>query len=258
MDIKIGADPEFFVSYQGKIVSAHGLLPGTKLDPHRVKNGAVQVDGMALEINIDPAKTLDEFCGNISSVLRQLRDMIPRHTLVIEPVAHFDEEYMKAQGKEVTELGCNPDFNAYTGEVNPTPNAGGTMRTAAGHIHIGWCTDADVQNSSHVDMCTVLVKQLDLFLGVPSLMWDTCVERRELYGKAGAFRPKEYGVEYRVLSNVWMRTEHRKRWVYRRTLAAVAALEDGQRWYERIPDAEACINTNDLIRAGQIIVEMGG
>lgn len=258
MEIKIGADPEFFVSHMGKMVSARGLIPGTKLEPHRVKNGAVQVDGMALEININPAKTSEEFCENLSSVLQQLRNMIPRHALIIEPVAHFDEAYLKAQGEEATQLGCDPDFNAYTGDVNPTPDAAVDFRTAAGHIHIGWTSDADVQNSAHILMCTQLVKQLDLYLGVPSILWDTCVERRKLYGKAGAYRPKEYGVEYRVLSNMWLRTEHRKRWIYRRTLAAVKALEAGQLWYERIPDAEEVINNNNLRRAESIGIEMRG
>jgi hypothetical protein len=34
--------------------------------------------------------------------------------------------------------------------------------------------------------------------------WDKDTERRKLYGKPGAFRPKPYGCEYRVLSNAWV------------------------------------------------------
>ena len=49
----IGADPEVFVadSLTNTFVSAHDLVPGTKLEPFAVNKGAVQVDGMALEFN---------------------------------------------------------------------------------------------------------------------------------------------------------------------------------------------------------------
>jgi hypothetical protein len=61
MEFKIGADPEFFLRDKatGKFVSAHGLIPGTKRQPMKVDKGAVQVDGMALEFNIDPVTNLD-------------------------------------------------------------------------------------------------------------------------------------------------------------------------------------------------------
>ncbi len=46
------------------------------------------------------------------------------------------------------------------------------------------------------------IKMLDLYLGLPSVLFDrddTSILRRTLYGKAGEFRPTEYGIEYRVL-----------------------------------------------------------
>jgi len=95
MEILIGADPELFVSLGGKLVSAHNLIPGTKMAPHPVNNGAVQVDGMALEININPASTSKEFCKNILSVLKQLKEMIPSYEFVIEPAVHFEERYLR-------------------------------------------------------------------------------------------------------------------------------------------------------------------
>lgn len=256
MDIRIGADPEFFVSYKKQLVSAHGLVPGTKENPFIVKDGAVQVDGMALEININPATSSKEFCKNILSVMKQLKEMVPNHEFLLEAAVHFKEEYLRGQPEEVRKLGCDPDFNAYTNEINPSPNADQTLRTAAGHIHIGWCEGADVQDAGHVDMCIQLVKQLDLFLGVPSILWDECAERRILYGKAGAFRPKPYGVEYRVLSNAWITSEYRMEWVYKRTIAAVNELMVGCCWYENILDAEKCINNNDINRAHDICREM--
>lgn len=55
MSYLVGADPELFVSKAGVILSAFGLVGGTKKVPQKVERGAVQVDGMALEFNIDPA-----------------------------------------------------------------------------------------------------------------------------------------------------------------------------------------------------------
>ncbi len=40
-------------------------------------------------------------------------------------------------------------------------------------------------------------------------MYDKDTERRGMYGKAGAFRPKPYGVEYRTLSNAWLSNDER-------------------------------------------------
>jgi hypothetical protein len=48
---------------------------------------------------------------------------------------------------------------------------------------------------------------LDLFVGIPSIFMDhdpTSARRRKVYGQAGRYRPKEYGMEYRSLGNFWL------------------------------------------------------
>ena len=211
MKILVGSDPEVFVRHGGKHVSAHGLIPGTKEEPFPVQDGAVQVDGMALEFNINPARSEDEFVHNLDSVMAQLRDMVPDHSLSPVPVARFTREYMDAQPEEAKELGCDPDFNAWMhGMENRKPDADVAYRTGAGHIHVGlWSPDDQPENAMDVAICCV--KQMDYYLGLPSLMYDGNTQRRKLYGAAGAFRLKPYGFEYRVLSNVWLRSEALKR-----------------------------------------------
>ena len=49
-----------------------------------------------------------------------------------------------------------------------------------------------------------MIKLLDVFLGVPSVIIDPDKERRKLYGRAGAFRLTKYGFEYRTLSSYMM------------------------------------------------------
>jgi len=170
--ILIGCDPEVFVKQNNVFKSAFGLIKGDKKNPQRVPHGAVQVDGMALEFNIDPAATEDEFCINVQEVYRQLALMVPDYQIVASPTADFDPIYMKDQPPEALELGCDPDYNGWTGQVNIKPNGDRPMRTASGHIHIGWTDNEDIQSENHVNRCNLVVKQMDFFLGLPSLMYD--------------------------------------------------------------------------------------
>ncbi len=95
----------------------------------------------------------------------------------------------------------------------------------------------------HFTSCCQLVKQLDYFLGIPSLLLDKDEERRHLYGKAGAFRPKPYGVEYRVLSNFWLKSPELMRWVYNTTHLAISELMKGNELARHYPqEAKMCIN----------------
>lgn len=243
MNFLIGADPEVFVRENGALVSGFNLVPGTKENPYPVQNGAVQVDGMALEFNISPASTVDEFLFNIQSVMAQLSEMIPGKELDVSSVAHFGEEYMSTQPPEALLLGCDPDFNAYTGAENQKPDVHLPFRTAAGHVHIGWTQDADPKSTQHLEMCMKLTRQLDYFLALPSLFLDTDDTRRKMYGAAGAFRPKSYGVEYRVLSNFWLREESLMRWVYNNVFLAIQALQRGEDMTETYGSVEQVINT---------------
>ncbi len=231
MEILMGADPEFFVKDQfGRFRSAHGLVPGTKEEPFKVPKGAIQVDGMALEFNIDPAATEDEFVTNISTVIGEMRKAVPdRFSFEFVPSVKFHGNHMRAQPEAATEMGCQPDFDSYTMADNPRPNGATTLRTASGHIHIGFCDGADPLDPDHIRRCAVLAKHLDLFLGIRSLEWDTDQTRRTLYGKAGAIRIKPYGLEYRVLSNAWLKDEKLVRFVYKQTKACIADLMAGGR-----------------------------
>jgi hypothetical protein len=238
MKITIGCDPELFVTQDGKFRSAHGLVPGTKEAPFKVENGAVQVDGMALEYNIDPVDNADDFVKYNMNVMAQMKAMIPADMdFAIVPSARFNGNHFRAQPEEAKELGCTPDFSAYTLKENPKPDNTTTMRTAAGHVHIGFLDeDADPGDNDHLIRCATLVKQLDCYLGLPSLFFDKDVQRRKMYGAAGALRPKPYGVEYRVLSNAWLLSEKRMRFVFNQTVKAVTDLVNGKRAFDKIDD----------------------
>jgi hypothetical protein len=270
-DISIGCDPEFFVVPKGssEVVSAHGLIEGTKREPLKVKGGAVQVDGMALEFNIDPASNEEEFKNNIDEVLAILREMTPGYDFLMEPVAHFGKDYIDSQPLEARTLGCDPDYNAYTNSMNPVPDKGAPFRTASGHVHISWkdTTNPDWPDTidpftpSHIDACNMLVKTLDAYLGIPSIAIDQDVERRQLYGKAGSYRPKSYGngwlgLEYRVLSNKWLNYPWWTSLIYNNTLEAFQAIFDDYKTPERLyggKTAQWLVDNANLPEVEQIV-----
>lgn len=259
-EFTLGADPEVFVVPKGsdKPVSAYGLIPGNKKEPKKVAYGAVQVDGMALEFNIDPAKGEAGFLRNLDAVMDQLVKMVPGYVLYDKPVAHFGGDYIKAQPKEASQLGCDPDFNAYTGKRNNTPNVDTPFRTAAGHVHIGWTDGVDPFDPGHFEACRVLAKTLDAYLGLPSLLWDDDVQRRELYGRAGAFRPKPYGMEYRTLSNRWLRGDkpQLRKLVYNNTINAIKQAFKDPEWADKPvmgTTYEQIINNSDVKTAVMVI-----
>lgn len=227
----IGCDPEVFVKRNGKPVSAYGLVQGTKESPQPVEHGAVQVDGMALEINTAPVPVQDFalFNRNIVAVVRQLKGMLPKDmNLSFVPTQEFGKALMEEQPDEAKELGCDPDYCAYTMKANPRPDGDRTFRTAAGHIHIGWGSDIPVDNEEHHAICASFVKALDATVGLFMCYIDRDPLRRELYGKAGAYRAKPYGVEYRTPSNVWLINKDRRLIVHTLVNTAIQWMRSGR------------------------------
>lgn len=256
IQVLVGCDPEIFVKRNGAFHSAWGLIKGDKKNPFPVRNGAVQVDGMALEFNINPAKNEDEFVHNVSDVLAQLRAMVPDYELVASPCADFDIEHMKAQPAEALELGCEPDYNAWVQGTNPRPNGDRPFRTASGHVHIGWVPKEEFgMDPLHTGNAFAVTRQMDFYLGLPSLAYDSdaqAMKRRELYGRAGACRIKPYGCEYRTLSNRWLSSPKLMAWVHRNTLKGVQEIFNGNLLEDKYGDIQEIINTSNIQEAMKI------
>lgn len=217
MTVLIGADPELFAFENNTPVSVHNLLKGTKSNPFPVVRGAVQVDGVAAEFNIEPTNKRSIFLSRISGVKAKMEKMISKANknikLVATPSVVFAKDYWDTVPLLNKELGCDPDFNAYSGKENPRPDSSKlkepTLRTGSGHIHIGWrdpsvpFKDED-EKAVHFMDCRYLTIVLDEIILPFERQWDKDTKRRSLYGNPGAFRPKPYGMEYRVLSNAWV------------------------------------------------------
>lgn len=179
----------------------------------------MQVDGLACEFNIDPVTNVDDFIRNINAVKRQLTEMVQKHNpdliLVAKPTAKFDKRYFNKVPESQKELGCDPDYDAMTGLVNPRPDPGDRpVRTGGGHIHIGWGSGFSTEDAAHFNDCRVVVKSLYQSGLKRDYLWDDDNQRRKLYGSSYSFRPKSFGVEYRYLSNAWVENEEAIRYIF--------------------------------------------
>lgn len=219
--IKMGCDPEVFLFHKsGVFISADGKFPGTKREPHPVEHGAIQVDGTALEFNIDAASNEDEFEKNISSVLAQMKEMVrqvdPDLAIVFRPIAQFTDTVWNSINSESKILGCDPDYNRF-GVPNPNPSEkllNEPIRTAAGHIHIGWTENEVATSPEHFTDCTIVANHFHNRGIFNPVLADERI-RLKYYGMDGSFRPKSYGLELRSPSNVWVGSETTRREMYR-------------------------------------------
>jgi hypothetical protein len=222
--IRIGCDPEgFLVDGKGEFVPALHYVKGTKANPHKLDGGAVQVDGLACEFNIDPVETADAFVGNIKKVLYQINEMVHQVdkdvSLRWTPVASFRKTIWDMTPQANKELGCDPDYNV-SGQVNVNPSEkleGQAFRTAAGHIHIGWLEELIESPTEVGHFSTCLDIANGFFHGhLSSFIPETEDEEKRLsyYGSHGAWRPKRYGIELRAPSNRWVRSEDSQRQIF--------------------------------------------
>lgn len=227
---KLGADPEvFFVRARSKAPqSVEGLIGGTKHEPLPMGGMPLgfymQEDNVAAEYNIPPTGDVANWAHNIVMGYRYLNDIAKKHKLRCHIAADLDFPVPQVMTPHALTLGCEPDFNAWIEAMNPRPEPPFQMRTAAAHVHVSWVDPDDEQRWE-------FVRALDVFLGLPSILQTPPNRRRQLYGKAGACRIKNYGVEYRVLDNFFIDNEK-------------LAQQVGSKVYE-CADA---ISANDLLR----------
>lgn len=248
----LGCDPEIFLTDSaGALVSAVGKIGGTKQAPRPLPIGegfAVQEDNVAIEFNIPPADNQDLFVRNIQECRNYLAGMIAEQGLkfINSSAEYFPEQELMTRAAQ--EFGCDPDFNAWTGKRNPRPKAtNATLRSAGGHVHVGNYFD-------HPKKVLHFTKYLDLYLAVPSVLMDSGELRKQLYGKAGAFRHKPYGMEYRVLSNYWIFDNKLISWVWSQVHKAMEAWQaDAVNMEQEGSIIISAINNNNKDQADALI-----
>ena len=228
-NVTIGTDPELFIydSFQNKVISSIGIIPGEKgraFKPKGFKKGfGLQIDNILAEFNIPPVTSKEEFVNNICKMKDYIDKFVktinPNYTILCKASYRVDEDQL--QSPEAKLFGCCPDYNVYTERVNEAPQGECTnLRTTGTHIHVGY-------NNPDIETSLTLIRMMDVFLGIPSVVLDTDVDRRSLYGKAGCFRITPYGFEYRTLSGYFISSTSLMEFLYDQTMKCIESYNKG-------------------------------
>lgn len=239
----LGSDPEVFLKGPDGYVSAIGLIGGTKSSPKPIKElgkgFCMQEDNVLLEFNTPPAKSGGKWVSNHTKILKYLNEYVKSKGLEIsiDASAELPLEQLKDPRSRI--FGCEPDFNVWTLKPNPRPYSDNEfLRSAGGHVHVEFKGTPSEK--------VMLGRRMDFFLGLWSVINDPDTRRRALYGKAGSIRFKPYGIEYRVLSNFWLKNEDLMGQVWDKTQLAIK-----HRW-DVDPLARKAIDTGDVDLAMEV------
>jgi hypothetical protein len=246
--IAFGTDPEvFLVDNKGNAVSAEGLIGGTKEEPIPISEHghALQEDNVMVEFNIPPVRDAGRLKREISFCLKTIKNRVGYEIAIVPSILFTEEQLSTDQGAM---FGCSPDNDVWSRMENPTVEPEANRRYAGGHIHISY-------NKFTPEVTEDLVKAMDLFLGVPSVIMDSDENRKRVYGKAGRFRFTEYGFEYRTLSNFWLVNEDLMEWAFNQTMLAIDYVNEENEIKQFAEKIQTCINTNNAEMAKDICKE---
>ena len=198
--VSFGGDPEFFALQEGKVVESSKVIPKEGIPDYNIYSHPVIIrDGFQSEINL-PAHDCRQVMG---SYYARIMKGLQRMNIGVQLGHGFwipDDMFASLTGGS-KKFGCNPSANTYNTERTFNDASVYQFRPVGGHIHLGF-------NKDKVDLRR-LVRLLDLFVGNSCVPFDqadndNAIERRKNYGLPGEYREKDYGLEYRTLSNFWL------------------------------------------------------
>lgn len=206
--VTFGCDPELFIESGGQVVGSEKVIP---LNGVPSSYNKIIMDGVQVEFNATPdtcrARMGNAMAATFKTLKAHLDAMKAKGTsfeVSFKSVVEVDKAELASLSEKSRQLGCAPSLNAYdkgaTISVDPTTYR---TRSAGGHIHLGLGSFTILY-----DERTRLVPLMDVLVGLPSVLVDRdprAAERRKVYGRAGEHRLPFHGLEYRTLSNFWLR-----------------------------------------------------
>lgn len=220
--ILLGCDPELFFERNGMIIGAEKVLPEGGILPVRgqlyqgqVSPGnnfendkGIVLDGVQVELNPKPANCRQVLAKRIQYSMVELKKRLEalgdkEIKVSFRSNVKLKRSELDSLGEKAKTFGCAPSLNAYdkSSKSVMVDASKYLRRSAGGHIHLGLSHNLLKERER-------LPRLLDIMLGIPSVMMDRDPDaaiRRKYYGKAGEYRLPKHGLEYRTLSNFWMR-----------------------------------------------------
>lgn len=243
-----GSDPELFIFNNNKPYSAIKVLKGDKDNRTKIRNHEFYYDNTMAECAIKPSLSKEETIANFKECFEIYADLVKPFKLVPLASARFAPEELEHE--DARKVGCEKDFCPYLmKQMSPPVNEilNDNLRSCGGHIHIG----SEILKNDGSDPI-LFIYMLDLFLAIPSLWIDkdkSSIIRRKLYGQAGRYRVKEYGLEYRSLSNFWIKSPKLVELIYDICMFSLDFLESGKANVLWSFDIEKAIETSNLADA---------
>ena len=235
LSVLFGADPEFFFKQNGSVIGAEKVLPkegvvqmeryykydangnherdakGEYIILERAIGGPlIIIDGVQAELNVVPNHCRQSFSTNLSVCFRKIAEQIHGKdiTASFAQTVEVDKEEMQTLSKDAQQFGCAPSKNVYgRTKVEVKDASKYYSRSAGGHVHIGHGGSPTVKKVlANTD---ITIPMLDIIVGNTCVLIDRDpgnIERRKNYGRAGEYRLPKHGLEYRTLSNFWLRS----------------------------------------------------
>jgi hypothetical protein len=241
-DVLLGCDPEFFFSMGGKIIGSERVIPEDGI--HEVQgHGKIIRDGVQAEINVKAYTCRAQLYGAMRDTFLTLSNYLTKYpdvSIDFSQVVKVSQKEMSSLGEKSTTFGCAESKNAHLKTLDKISKIGVDpkkylKRSAGGHIHLGIpqrraVNDVEkglierphpsLPNTTYktydIKIITfdkaknpdILVPLLDILVGNTCVLLDRDegnIERRKVYGRAGEYRTPAHGIEYRTLSNFWLR-----------------------------------------------------
>lgn len=197
-----GTDPEGFFEKGGQIIGSEKLIP-----PRGINNysGRVVRDGVQFELNPISSPSVSRLGRNISGLFGTLQRKLDQNkgvSICFDGLVEVSEKELNSLSPATRILGCNPSFNAYEDRPITVDPVLYRKRSSGGHIHTG-SNDPNFRKERRQ-----AIYVYDIVVGNACVLLDRdpgAKERRENYGRAGEFRLPDHGLEYRTISNFWLR-----------------------------------------------------
>lgn len=240
--LMFGADPEFFITLDGRVIGSERVIPSKGLDmnhgcnPHSGTYQAPKESGTkfvrdGIQVELNPATVSCRGSGFMAyskafrSLKRHLDSLGQGYHMTLQQVVEVDEEEFDSLSDASKALGCKPSLNLYDSSASVGVDGKvSRQRAAGGHIHLG-LKDSGLKSLAFPER---LVALLDVLVGNTCVLIDRdpgAALRRRSYGRAGEYRKPSHGLEYRTLSNFWLRSVQLAGFVCQLSRLTVGVLE---------------------------------